>query len=98
MGLGILEFQPHYSRFILSYRKLLLFPAPNLPIVKMGVGVAGGRRTLIAWEYWENTIVETSVKCFDFLKVLHTASAENFIDSNFEHSKFPIFMSLDTIY
>lgn len=30
-------------------------------------------------------------------KVLHTASAKNFIDSNFEHSRFLIFMSLDTI-
>lgn len=33
-----------------------------------------------------------SKEYFDFLKVLHTASAENFINSNFEHSGFSIFI------
>lgn len=28
-----------------------------------------------------------SRKIFDFLNVLHTASAKNFIDGNFKHSK-----------
>lgn len=33
-----------------------------------------------------------SKKYFDFLKVLYTASAKDFIDSDFEHSGFSIFM------
>lgn len=42
MGPGILEFQPHYSRFILSYRKFLSVPAPHGPTVNMGVGWGRG--------------------------------------------------------
>lgn len=63
----------------------------------MGVGGTRGK-TFISQDCWKNTLVGMSRKYLGiFFKVLHTASAKNFIDSNFKHSRFLIFMSLDTI-